>query len=70
MLVWRRSANKLTKVERFADSETGTGFTLRREEDPSFRWSSGRLASSAAVRDPSTAFALLTSRDDRQSRFS
>jgi hypothetical protein len=34
----------LPEVERFADSETGTGFTPRRE----------------AVRDPATSFALLT----------
>jgi hypothetical protein len=35
----------LPKLERFADAETGTGFTLRRE----------------AVRDPVTSFALFTS---------
>ena len=58
-LVWC-PANKFTKMERFADTESGTGFTLTREEDPSSRWSSGRIASSAAVRDASTAFALLT----------
>jgi hypothetical protein len=35
-----------------ANPETGTGFTLKREEDPLSRWSAGLLASSSAVRDP------------------
>jgi hypothetical protein len=43
-LVWRPT-NDVTKMERFADAETGAGFTLTRE----------------AVRDHSTSFALLTS---------
>jgi hypothetical protein len=53
------SGRVLQNKERFASN--GTGLLRLREEDPSSRWSSGRLARSLAVRDPSASFAVLTS---------